>query len=223
MNPFLAAIKAAPDDDLPRLVYADWLDENGQPEYADFIRIQIAYYRTGDIKLTEPQVQYCIHVFRKITPKLPPLIYGQRWQRTFSIATESDGNPFGQHTLEQTTRSPMALFERGFITHIVCECNDWMVSFRELITNCVLSSVRLSDKTPYSGYRSGGFRWYINGLNSEPQYCLPRRLMNALSGGYRIPQRGAELQYVEYPTQESAYKALSDACLALPFTHPDAT
>ncbi len=38
---FLAAIAYRPDDDLPRLVYADWLDENGDPERAEFIRIQI--------------------------------------------------------------------------------------------------------------------------------------------------------------------------------------
>jgi uncharacterized protein (TIGR02996 family) len=36
----LAAIRAAPDDDAPRLVYADWLDEHGQPERAEFIRVQ---------------------------------------------------------------------------------------------------------------------------------------------------------------------------------------
>src|SRR5687768_1025238 len=30
-----------PDDDLPRLVFADWLDEHGEPERAEFIRIQI--------------------------------------------------------------------------------------------------------------------------------------------------------------------------------------
>jgi uncharacterized protein (TIGR02996 family) len=39
--PFLAAIAARPDDDLPRLVYADWLDENGQPDRAEFIRTQV--------------------------------------------------------------------------------------------------------------------------------------------------------------------------------------
>ena len=35
----LAAIAASPDDDLPRLVYADWLDENGRPLRAEFIRL----------------------------------------------------------------------------------------------------------------------------------------------------------------------------------------
>src|SRR5947209_4896235 len=37
---FLAAIRDRPDDDLPRLVYADYLDERGDPR-GEFIRTQI--------------------------------------------------------------------------------------------------------------------------------------------------------------------------------------
>lgn len=41
-NPeLLKAIAAAPDDDLPRVVYADWLDEHGDAGRAAFIRAQI--------------------------------------------------------------------------------------------------------------------------------------------------------------------------------------
>lgn len=36
---FLHAILASPDDDTPRLIYADWLDERGDPR-GEFIRIQ---------------------------------------------------------------------------------------------------------------------------------------------------------------------------------------
>jgi uncharacterized protein (TIGR02996 family) len=36
---FLRAIRAHPDDDGPRLVYADWLDERGDPR-GEFIRVQ---------------------------------------------------------------------------------------------------------------------------------------------------------------------------------------
>jgi uncharacterized protein (TIGR02996 family) len=36
----LRAVCAAPDDDVPRLVYADWLDEHDRPERAEFIRAQ---------------------------------------------------------------------------------------------------------------------------------------------------------------------------------------
>lgn len=37
----VAAIQAEPDDDLPRLIYADWLDEHGDPR-GTFVRAQVA-------------------------------------------------------------------------------------------------------------------------------------------------------------------------------------
>jgi uncharacterized protein (TIGR02996 family) len=42
---FVRAIAANLEDDLPRLVYADWLDEHGEPERAAFIRVQIELAR----------------------------------------------------------------------------------------------------------------------------------------------------------------------------------
>ena len=36
----LRGVEAAPDDDLPRLVYADWIDEHGRHARAEFIRVQ---------------------------------------------------------------------------------------------------------------------------------------------------------------------------------------
>ena len=41
----LAAILAEPDEDTPRLVYADWLDENGQGDRAAFVRAQVEAVR----------------------------------------------------------------------------------------------------------------------------------------------------------------------------------
>ena len=37
---FLQAILETPDDDTPRLIYADWLDEHGDVARAEFIRLQ---------------------------------------------------------------------------------------------------------------------------------------------------------------------------------------
>ncbi len=37
---FLQSIIEAPDDDTPRLVYADWLDDHQVPARAEFIRLQ---------------------------------------------------------------------------------------------------------------------------------------------------------------------------------------
>src|SRR5262249_41089389 len=37
---FQRSIIEAPDDDTPRLAYADWLEEQGDPDRAEFIRVQ---------------------------------------------------------------------------------------------------------------------------------------------------------------------------------------
>ena len=42
---YLRAVLADPDSDGPRLVYADWLDEQGQSARAEFIRVSIAAER----------------------------------------------------------------------------------------------------------------------------------------------------------------------------------
>jgi uncharacterized protein (TIGR02996 family) len=44
-NVFLKAICDNPDDDGPRLIYADWLEENGNLQRAEFIRVQCALAR----------------------------------------------------------------------------------------------------------------------------------------------------------------------------------
>ena len=44
----LAAIRDNLADDTPRLVYADWLQEHGQQDRAEFIRRDCEYYRTRD-------------------------------------------------------------------------------------------------------------------------------------------------------------------------------
>jgi uncharacterized protein (TIGR02996 family) len=37
----LAATRACPADDLPRLVFADWLDDHGEPDRAEFVRLHL--------------------------------------------------------------------------------------------------------------------------------------------------------------------------------------
>lgn len=45
---FLRAIFADPDNDLPRLVFADWLDERGESAWAELIRLQCELNATQD-------------------------------------------------------------------------------------------------------------------------------------------------------------------------------
>jgi uncharacterized protein (TIGR02996 family) len=49
---FLHALRDDPDDDASRLIYADWLDDHGDCERADFIRLQV---RLSQIKPGDPE------------------------------------------------------------------------------------------------------------------------------------------------------------------------
>lgn len=53
----LAAVLAAPDADTPRLVYADWCDDHGQPERAAFIRVQVELARL----IVRPLAEVMLH------------------------------------------------------------------------------------------------------------------------------------------------------------------
>jgi uncharacterized protein (TIGR02996 family) len=61
---------ANPEDDLPRLVYADWIEENGQPERAAFIRSQIELSRCSP---WEPFAVQCRHFHAD------DIYYGRSW------------------------------------------------------------------------------------------------------------------------------------------------
>jgi uncharacterized protein (TIGR02996 family) len=54
---FLQAILADPDADGPRLVFADWLDEHGDPVRAEFIRTQIALTRMSEDDDRRPRLK----------------------------------------------------------------------------------------------------------------------------------------------------------------------
>ncbi|MCU0706293.1 MAG: TIGR02996 domain-containing protein [Fimbriiglobus sp.] len=66
----LAAVCAAPDDDLPRLVYADWCEENADPERAEFIRLQVgqANGAATEAGLIREKVLHDAHAERWLAP-----------------------------------------------------------------------------------------------------------------------------------------------------------
>jgi uncharacterized protein (TIGR02996 family) len=82
VNPALeAAVIAHAEDDTPRLVYADWLDENGDHDRAEFIRTQVALWEKNPadddhLDLEERLSEVCENIREHIherewAPKLP--------------------------------------------------------------------------------------------------------------------------------------------------------
>jgi uncharacterized protein (TIGR02996 family) len=54
---FLADIIANADDDAPRLVYADWLEDHGQPDRAAFVRVQCQLARLPEDDALRPDTR----------------------------------------------------------------------------------------------------------------------------------------------------------------------
>lgn len=51
------AILDEPDENAPRLVYSDWLEENGEPDRAEFIRLQIQLSRSRNDKRSRARLE----------------------------------------------------------------------------------------------------------------------------------------------------------------------
>jgi uncharacterized protein (TIGR02996 family) len=79
----LHAIAEHPEEDTPRLMYADWLEENGQPERADFVRNQVGLGQIGiDDPARRPLVQKNVRYLMNFVPQWKvelPQIPGVEW------------------------------------------------------------------------------------------------------------------------------------------------
>lgn len=131
----LRTIIENPDDDFPRLCYADWLEENGEVSRAEFIRAGIELAKWGDLSLPTPPNELVEAVKRhRISMKsaydngwhglsgwisiLPGKdIFGVHWQEgQFAMHT----NPTGNARIGYQ-------FHRGFISSLTC---DWPTFLR---------------------------------------------------------------------------------------------
>ena len=103
-NPFLQAILDNPDDDTPRLVYADWLDENGDPERAELIRIQCeeAKLDAGNPRLGELMSRGMDLLSAN----------GKRWMRDLPKLAQRYCQPG---------------FDRGFVTGLCCTVTQFLM------------------------------------------------------------------------------------------------
>jgi len=125
---FLAAIVADPDDDTARLVAADFLDENGDPDRAAFIRIQVELARleaTGQGKSLE--VDY---LRAKERAFLGPLsMYRQLWAaeacpELVRVVSRGGGrDPLEAMTVEGADR---VTWRRGFVEELMCSTEVWL-------------------------------------------------------------------------------------------------
>lgn len=121
---FLRAILTHPGDDTARLVYADWLQENGQEERAEFIRVQVELTRT-------PR---CGTVWEPGHPKGPVGCRCCDLRRRERELFESHGadwfGPTGCLTRpnerERSAGGEFRVVARGFIESVTCTAAAWL-------------------------------------------------------------------------------------------------
>jgi uncharacterized protein (TIGR02996 family) len=102
----LRAVLAEPDDDAPRLIFADWLEENGRAERAELIRLQCALAETPEDDPRRPRLAH----------RAEALIAAHwvEWGHELRGLAQAWG------------------FERGFVTRAVCDSAVFVERAREL-------------------------------------------------------------------------------------------
>ena len=75
----LSTIIAAPDDDRPRLAYADWLEEHGRHDRARLIRVQIELARLPENKGDPTALQIEAEQLEAACEKTLPPLEGINW------------------------------------------------------------------------------------------------------------------------------------------------
>jgi uncharacterized protein (TIGR02996 family) len=136
---FLRAIRAEPDDEALRLIYADWLEENGDPR-GEFIRVQCELIRWSD---PVPRID-----------KLRDAESLRYWQEEEKLATNEEYHTLKVREqqlltgLEQAWVGPLwdligtwpkrRTFRRGFVERVRLSPRDFITHAFELFERCPL-------------------------------------------------------------------------------------
>lgn len=142
----LAAVRRSPNDDTPRLVLADWLDEHEQHERAEFIRVQCVHLPAAerdyddclmrDLHYTDPEKANASAELKRLRARERELLTDARRREWSDIkcpvcggATVAEHSADGWSSLEQcdfctgTGASPVE-FRRGFVESVTCRMGD---------------------------------------------------------------------------------------------------
>ncbi len=146
----LAAILDNPTDDSPRLIFADFLDENGQEERGEFIRIQIALKDATDCPAWCPGPDGCEtallrHRAKELTAMWwvhwafgPPITSGG-WPMTLVGGWGCENISSGHYQYQYLT------FQRGFVETIHCTVGDLTRCGSVLVASQPIRVIHLTD------------------------------------------------------------------------------
>lgn len=219
---FMADIIANPERDDVRLIFADWLDDHGEPERAEFIRVQCEYATLNDVDRTCPyldsnfanrttcrwkegvcQCRGCALVkqedelIRFNASRWIDAALAEEWQEGFGTWRR----PLLKVARIVSKRSVCREleFRRGFVAEIHCPLAAWLAHGGAIVRSQPIEVVRLTDREPYDHH--GYFVWADGEHDDYPSCGLPSEIFALL------PPHDDRL------SREAAFDRLSRACL----------
>ena len=199
---FIQAIADDPDNDVHRLVYADWLEDNGEPERAEHIRLECEMFSLmdeGDV----PYIWECPrfyqlsdramalarkHSKKWFSPLLDDLMCGMKTRRGFPYSISMTSFDFVQHAVQLFEQEPTIEsveitneIDRSMSKLAACPALALIRDLEFTDTLIRLSQLRALAKSPYLGslrrlvFSSGDLR---NGPDKAQALVDARSLTN---------------------------------------------
>jgi uncharacterized protein (TIGR02996 family) len=217
----LRAILDDPADDTPRLVYADWLEENGDAGgrlRAEFIRLQIELAGIVPGLGDHGKAARLLARYRKGAPvrmkARTPATLLMRERAFYGSPGTEDWLPAGVRDLPPMLRH--VVFRRGFVESVTLDANAWLEHGPALCALHPVTEVRLADKK--SGDEGPGYLglyfWVTADSWPESPNHLPQGLRGYLKAGRPVDRAAFYTWGHYYNSPEGATADLSRACVA---------
>ena len=172
----LAAILAEPDDDTARLVYADWLQEQGDEGRAEFIRVQCELARhpgmnCGSMYCSERGPEGLCDDCRRFKRL-------RRRERELFAPLAGQFRPVVPYSWAVLTHepdridTPYSVVRRGFVGAVTCSAADWLAHADALLAAHPVTAVTLTSLPTRREYRDLFPRFF--GDEDAHRRLLPR-------------------------------------------------
>lgn len=202
---FMSAIIADKASDTPRLIYADWLEETGNANHADFIRVQCELATLGSCAVEPPcrsRLDYACRVCElhareaELWGRYPDVNdLRQHFHASMPAVAEPMGwcilpqgyNDFGNHT-------PSAVVARGFVAAVRCDLATWLsvadaLTTTQPVESVALTSMSLGDVETLAQRHYVRYFWPPSAIHRTAADLLNRswpRITFTLPQGFRI-------------------------------------
>ena len=195
----IRSVLASPADDAPRLVYADWLEEHGRAEDAEFIRVQIELARLGFggafHKDESGRLRHMPAHVERLTERQLELWFGGFGRP--DLPGELVNSPLTVHP----TPGQNLLLRRGFVERMTCFGEIFLEVAADLFARQPVAHVRIVEWQPRR--TSDGSRWLWEIAEGRSDNVAERIW----------PYLAADGPPTRYQTADEAEAALSWACV----------